>query len=280
MTIETWKKESERELEELYPPEEARSITKILVEAVTGLDKAAQVLSKHNTIDKLNLTVLNDAMTRLRNHEPLQYVLGQAWFYGLDLHVMPGVLIPRRETEELVDWVVQYCKPGIRVLDIGTGSGCIPVAVKTVCPDSKITAWDLQQKAVEVTQKNARKYGLDIKTEKQDIFSASKHPGRWDIIVSNPPYVTNAEKSLMQPNVLDYEPDTALFVEDTNPLLYYKTIAGFALNHLAECGLLFFEINEHYPEQILNLLQEAGFAETELRRDMQGKPRMVKAVVT
>lgn len=280
MTIEAWKNESVKKLEELYPPEEALNITKILVEAVTGLNKAAQVLSKHNIIDKENLTALNEAMTRLLNHEPLQYVLGQAWFYGLDLHVMPGVLIPRRETEELVDWVVQYCKPGIRVLDIGTGSGCIPLAVKTVWPDSEITAWDVQEKAVEVTRKNARKYGMDIKIEKKDIFSASKHPGKWDIIVSNPPYVTNAEKSRMQPNVLDYEPETALFVEDTNPLVYYKTIAGFALNHLAEGGLLFFEINEHYPEETLKLLKEAGFADTELRRDMQGKPRMVKAAVS
>ncbi|MGM0566372.1 MAG: peptide chain release factor N(5)-glutamine methyltransferase [Bacteroidota bacterium] len=280
MTIEAWKNESVKKLEELYPPEEALNITKILVEAVTGLNKASQVLSKHNIIDKENLTALNEAMTRLLNHEPLQYVLGQAWFYGLDLHVMPGVLIPRRETEELVDWVVQYCKPGIRVLDIGTGSGCIPLAVKTVWPDSEITAWDVQEKAVEVTRKNARKYGMDIKIEKKDIFSASKHPGKWDIIVSNPPYVTNAEKSRMRPNVLDYEPETALFVEDTNPLVYYKTIAGFALNHLAEGGLLFFEINEHYPEETLKLLKEAGFADTELRRDMQGKPRMVKAAVS
>ncbi len=280
MTIETWKKESVKELEDLYPPEDARNMTKILIETVTGLDKAAQVLAKHNIIDEKNLKELNQAMTRLLNHEPLQYVLGQAWFYGLDLLVMPGVLIPRRETEELVDWVVQYCKPGIRVLDIGTGSGCIPVAVKTVWPDSEITAWDVQEKAIEATQKNARKYGINIKTEKQDIFSASKHPGKWDIIVSNPPYVTNAEKSLMQPNVLDYEPETALFVEDTNPLVYYKTIAGFALNHLDEGGLLFFEINEHYPEETLKLLKEAGFADTELRRDMQGKPRMVKAAVS
>ena len=280
MTIEIWKKEAEKRLKDLYPPGEAMNIIKILVESVTGLDKAAQVLSKHSLIDEKNLTTLNKAIARLLNHEPLQYVLGQAWFYGLDLQVMPGVLIPRRETEELVDWVVQYCKPGIRVLDIGTGSGCIPVAVKTVCPETEITAWDIQEKAVEVAKKNARKYGLDIKTEKQDVFSASKHPGRWEIIVSNPPYVTNAEKSLMQPNVLHYEPETALFVEDTNPLIYYKTIARFALKHLAEGGLLFFEINEHYPEQILKFLQETGFTETELRLDMQGKPRMVKASVS
>ncbi len=280
ITVREWISTARQKFQDIYDAEESRVMAQSLMEHHTGLDVARQTLSKQELLGDDILTNLNRSMERVLQHEPLQYILGHTWFYGLKIGVEPGVLIPRRETEELVDWVVRFCKPGTKLLDVGTGSGCIAIAVKYEIPDCDVIAWDIEEGALDVARRNAQDLKVDITFQKQDILTAKLPKAKWDIIVSNPPYVTNAEKSLMQPNVLDYEPETALFVEDSNPLIYYETIASFARNHLAKNGLLFFEINEHYPEEILKLLKQMGFENTELRNDMQGKPRMVKASVS
>ena len=222
---------------------------------------------------------ITEILNRMGSNEPIQYILGETQFFGLNFKVTPAVLIPRAETEELVDWIIT--DEGDRsqsLLDIGTGSGCIPVAIDKNTRMTRVEGWDISEKALEVARLNATRNGSKVQFGKQDIFNPTgmAELPKWDVIVSNPPYVLNEEAGLMAKNVLDFEPHLALFVPDNDPLLFYRTIAQFAKKHLSQQGRLYFEINERMGEAMATLLQEYGFNEILTRKDLQGKVRMIR----
>ena len=225
--------------------------------------------------------------TRLLAGEPVQYVVSFAWFYGLKFKVNPNVLIPRPETEELVEWVLETVKNSsfiihhspLKLLDIGTGSGCIPITLKVKNPSLNVAAVDISEGALITASRNAYRMNADVEFQRIDILNENEWSQLADfhIIVSNPPYIPNFEKALMENNVLSYEPHLALFVEDEKPLIFYEKIADFAKNHLCTEGSLFFECNEFNAAEVVEMLKEKGFKNIELRRDMSGKDRMIRA---
>jgi|AntRauTorcE11898_2_1112593.scaffolds.fasta_scaffold02065_4 release factor glutamine methyltransferase len=275
VTIKNWKSNAKAGLSGIYPAEEAEAVSRLVAEEKTGYSATQQVLWRDEYLSEEILEEMNGILERLLNYEPLQYVLGYAWFYGLRFCVDMNTLIPRRETEELVDWVIQTCTPGSRLLDIGTGSGCIALAVKYCIPEMSVTGWDNSAGALAVARKNAVALDLEVAFEERDILGANKERRKWDVIVSNPPYVRTSEKSRMHNNVLHYEPAEALFVADEEALVFYEAIAAFAIRHLRKGGFLFFEINEYDPDGVTTLLVNKGFTDIAVRSDMQGKPRMV-----
>lgn len=225
---------------------------------------------------------------RLLNGEPIQYITGFAWFYGIKFKVNPNVLIPRPETEELVEWVLQTIgqKKGVKVLDIGTGSGCIPVTLKLKNSSIEASAVDISEGALITASRNAYRNNVDINFKRLDILNALDWPQlvQFDVIVSNPPYIPTQEKALMQRNVLAFEPDLALFVEDDNALVFYEKIADFAVNHVKNAvytegssTTLFFECNQYNADKVVELLKNKGFKDVELRQDMSGNDRMIRA---
>lgn len=221
-------------------------------------------------------------LERLCKYEPFQYIFGKADFCGLSFEVTPAVLIPRPETEELVDWIVQDCaeRSGLRILDVGTGSGCIPVSLakrmRTQHPN--VTAWDISEEALEVAVRNAVHNQVEVSFVHQDVLKDDYPVLEVDVLVSNPPYIACKEKSEMERNVLDWEPELALFVPDDDPLLFYRRIAEIGLHILAEGGCLFYEINRAYGVETVELLKNLGYTSIELRKDLSGNDRMVKAV--
>jgi len=293
-------------LYDLYDNREAANIADLVVEHVTGQRRIDRIVNKHMPIGPAAQKELAAMQALLLQHTPVQYVLHEAWFAGLKFYVDGNVLIPRPETEELVEWVVgaqsqvSGCKlqdkandtgnlqPAtsnqqtvIRLLDIGTGSGCIPIAVKKKCPGWDVHALDISAPALQVAQKNATDLQTPITFCQADILNELHWPPLpiFDIIVSNPPYIKLSESADMLNNVTRYEPHTALFVPDDDALLFYRQIARFALRHLRPGGLLFFEINEALGAEVCLLLADNGFTGVELKTDMQGKNRMVKAVL-
>ena len=214
-------------------------------------------------------------VSRLQKFEPLQYILGECEFYGLSFKVSPYCLIPRPETEELVHWILQH--NFTKALDIGTGSACIPIALAKH-KEAQITALDISSDALSIARENAKKNTVDIHFIEHNIFNDIDLKTSFDLIVSNPPYVLESEKTLMNNNVLDYEPHLALFVSDNDALIYYKRIIDFSKVHLQREGLLFLEINEQKSVEIKDLLENNGFENVLIKKDMQGKNRMVKAV--
>jgi release factor glutamine methyltransferase len=219
------------------------------------------------------------ALERLKNHEPIQYVLGKTEFFGLPFGVNSSVLVPRPETEELVQWLLEESyMPGMRILDVGTGSGCIAISIKKEWPEANVWGWDISTTALETANQNARLNQVDVHFEQQDILTLEwKAPVRFHIIVSNPPYVRLLEKGQMDKNVLAYEPSTALFVPDNDALLFYRVIARFARKALEPGGLLFFEINQAFGAEVVGLLEGEGFREVVLRPDLSGRDRMIRA---
>ena len=227
---------------------------------------------------------------RIMSGEPVQYVVGFSWFYGLKLKVNSSVLIPRPETEELVEWILETTKNNASILDIGTGSGCIPITLKTKNPALNLTAIDISEAALITASRNAFRLNADVDFKLIDILNKNNKQTlpKFDTIVSNPPYIPNAEKALMHNNVLHYEPHLALFVDDDSPLIFYEKIAEFAEKHLNTVdegnpeeggkGYLFFECNEFNAEQVVDLLSTKRFKNIELRKDMSGKDRMIRAV--
>lgn len=232
--------------------------------------------ANHMGVDVRNDEVLTSVITRLVNLEPYQYVFGRAYFYDFELNVSGDVLIPRPETEELVNLIVTDFK-GLspKVIDIGTGSGCIALALAKLLPKASVTALDVSPKALKVAKKNAKELSLDIRFEELDILSESLSE-KYDVIVSNPPYIPLSEKSLMEENVLAHEPHLALFVENENPLIFYKAITLQATRALKSCGSLYFECNEFTADDVKKLLIEEGYENVEIKLDMQGKKRIVK----
>ena len=224
------------------------------------------------------------AVDRLRNHEPIQYILGETEFFGMPIIVNKQVLIPRPETEELVSWIIDDVdKKETTILDIGTGSGCIAISLAKKLNNAVVSAIDISNKAIEVAKKNALINNVNVEYSSVDVLNfedklvlQDKWKSKFDIIVSNPPYVRMQEKKLMQLNVIDHEPDIALFVEDDDPLLFYRRISELSRQYLKHNGTLYLEINEYLGVEMEKMLNEAGFKHVELKKDMFGKNRMIK----
>lgn len=267
-----------KELAGIFSPEETDSLIFLIFEKLMGYSRTRFLLAGDEKLSKELLTEIVKIVDRLKQHEPIQYILGETEFYGLSFDTVPDVLIPRPETEELVDWIIrenQIQAPVI--LDIGTGTGCIAVSLRKNIPDSTVLACDISPVCIRTTQQNARRNTADIQVFEYNILNNTpeiEFP-RLDVIVSNPPYVRESEKKRMEKNVLGFEPGLALFVPDDNPLLFYIRIADFAGIHLKHGGRLYFEINEAFGTECLAMLQHNGFSELRLKKDIHGKHRMI-----
>lgn len=270
----------ETELAGLYPPAEIEGFKRIIFETVFGWNFTDQVLKKQETILPVDFERIKSIVLRLKNSEPIQYIFGETEFFGLKLKVNSSVLIPRPETEELVEWIVQSkLSENCKILDIGTGSGCIAIAIKSRLKNAEVSGIDISPEALETARLNAIENGLEINFYPADIFNMKNFEGeKFDVIVSNPPYIRESEKVLMHSNVLNYEPEIALFVSDNDPLKYYRAIAIFAKRSLHENGKLFFEINENFKSEMVELLSDIGFKDIEIRKDINGKNRMVSCL--
>ena len=261
------------ELKEVYHSDEIRNLLRNIFEEYLGWDLTTWLLSKQKTINQSDLLKINFAIKDLKRHRPIQYIIGKADFCGMSLKVNENVLIPRPETEGIVELAIAHCHSPRRILDLGTGSGCIAIALAKVFPNAEITAVDISGKALEVARQNTWNQGVGIEFVQADILNDNLDNLRqFDLIISNPPYVRELEKAQMQPNVLDYEPHTALFVPDNDPLLFYRRIAEIARKLLVANGLLIVEINENLGEETARLMRAKGF-ETSLHNDFKGKTR-------
>ncbi|HMB62560.1 MAG TPA: peptide chain release factor N(5)-glutamine methyltransferase [Eudoraea sp.] len=269
------------ELEGIYPKEEVTSIFHILLEHYLGLERFVLVLRPGLAISKVEEQPLFEALAQLKLERPVQYIVGETSFMELKFNVDEHVLIPRPETEELVQWIISEFKSGtsaLRILDIGTGSGCIAVTLAKNLPVAEVFALDISQEILRVAKSNALRNGVNIACIEGDIFTWHGVDEKFDIIVSNPPYVRELEKQLMRNNVKKYEPETALFVSDEAPLQFYEQIVFMAKNNLAGAGALFLEINQYLGKETRQLLEDQNFSEIELRKDIFGHDRMLKGV--
>jgi release factor glutamine methyltransferase len=266
------------ELQSVQEDSEIESFFFILTEYLHNLKRIDVSLNPNFEVSEIDLEKWNTIISELKTEKPIQYITGEAWFYGLRFEVNENTLIPRPETEELVEWIVEGQKvkgEGLRVLDIGTGSGCIPIALKNEIPNATVSAIDVSEKALEMARKNAVDNEVEVHFILQNILETESLIAKYDIIVSNPPYVRNLEKQEIKKNVLDYEPHLALFVEDTNALLFYRKIAELAIKSLTPNGKLFFEINQYLGKETVELLENLGFKNIELRKDFVGNDRMI-----
>ena len=290
------------DLTPLYGAEEVRSFFLILCEAFLGWDKVAYLLHRGETMNQSDLLRFHWALEDLRHYRPIQHIVGYTDFCGCRIRVNDKVLIPRPETEEMVyecvNALMRECvseDSSINILDLCTGSGCIAIALKKMLPESKVTAVDISPEALDVAKENAKDNTVEVKFECGNVLtcecvsanasatheltqSSNQAIKQYDLIVSNPPYITESERSSMSRNVLDYDPPLALFVDDNDPLLFYRNIAVFAKQHLSESGLLAMEINERFGRETLQMLHDYGFS-GELHKDFRGKDRFVTAVL-
>ncbi len=266
-----------QELSPLYDAGEAKAIVCTVLEVRFGLTLADLLCDKVSEFSAEECQTLEKIMQRLKRGEPVQYILGQADFCGHPFRVAPGVLIPRPETAELCELIV-HRKPHGRILDIGTGSGCIAITLALALKgDIQATGWDLSEKALQIAEENAQRLHAEVAFARQDALHLPMGNQQWDVIVSNPPYVTEKEQSEMEKNVLDYEPSMALFVPDDHPLCFYQRITEYARMALRPGGMLCFEINPLYADAMKSLVSEAGFPHPVLHRDTFGKLRMLMA---
>jgi release factor glutamine methyltransferase len=279
MSLQDTKQAMKHQLSNVYDALELNSIVNILIEEVTGWDALHQNIHKNDALEQSLTDQLTQYVEKLLTGKPLQYIIGKAWFMGKAFMVNEAVLIPRPETEELVEWIVEYAqiiKKPLSILDIGTGSGCIPISLKQAIPNASITAFDISKEALAVAQQNATAHNTNIEWIELDILHTKQLKDQYDIIVSNPPYIPLREKPNMQSQVIDHEPAIALFVPDQYPLIFYSKIAHIGKSALKPNGQLFFEIHYDQGEAILALLNEMGY-HAELRQDIYGKDRMVRA---
>jgi release factor glutamine methyltransferase len=269
-----------KELAELYPKNEISGFIRIIFEFVCGWNYTELILQKDKKLGVAQLQQMEEIVQRLKRFEPIQYILGETEFFGLTLKVNPGVLIPRPETEELVKWITETVWPSkSTILDVGTGSGCIVLALKKQLPQTEISALDISEQAIQTATKNAELNNLKIEFIQSDILKwRKKNWPFFECIVSNPPYVRELEKKQMHSNVLKYEPENALFVSNNDPLIFYREIGHFAIKYLNPGGKLFFEINENFGIETVQLLKHIGFRNIELKKDIHGKNRMIKGV--
>lgn len=268
-------------LRTIYSEGEAGQITDWVMENLTGSKKAERMLYKNADITSKEEVLLRQYTERLLQHEPVQYILNESWFCGLRFYVDKNVLVPRPETEELVEWVVSNCKfpvDQLRILDIGSGSGCISVSLKRRIRRAEVWGCDVSDAALAVAKKNAESLGTDVNFVQLDFLDSTTWQAlpSFDIIISNPPYIPAKDKKDMQPNVLLHEPATALFVPDNDPLVFYKAIAEFGKTHLNKAGSVFTEIHESLGERTLEIFKSAGY-KSELKKDMQQKDRMIRS---
>lgn len=269
-------------LSSIYDTREAANICDWVMERLTGKRKIDRLLEKDQLLTEEQTLLLARYTKELLTHKPVQYVLGEAWFAGMKFFVNESVLIPRPETEELVDWAIKTIKEDAsmhkRVLDIGTGSGCIPITLQKRIPELTVTAIDISTEALSVAQKNATELSAPVQWIHLDFLDEKKRSSLpvYDIITSNPPYIRQSEAAEMRKNVLDFEPGIALFVPDDDALVFYRAIAQFGKKHLAAQGSIFLEINETFGGEVIHLFENEGY-QCELRKDLQGRDRMVKA---
>lgn len=277
------------QLYEIYDNREAANIADLVMENLTGWKKIDRILNKQLPLLPAKVELLEKYTSDLLLHKPIQYVLNESWFFEFKLFVNEHVLIPRPETEELVDWVLNEIRNRRKedestelshpiILDIGTGSGCIAIALKKYSPSVEIVACDLSKDALEVAQKNALELKADIGFLHFNFLDDTqwKHLPSFDILISNPPYIPLKDRPAMRPNVVQYEPHLALFVEDTDPLIFYKAIAEFAMKKLNVNGSIFAEIHEGLANDVKRVFEKTGFGNIDLRKDMQGKDRMIR----
>lgn len=260
-----------------YQKEEILSFFKILCEEYLNITPTKLLLVGEELINKEQLDMFSKVIIRLLNEEPIQYILNTTSFYGLDFICTPSALIPRPETEELVDWILKSEKNKISILDIGTGTGCIPISLAKNNTDYTVSALEISDVALELAKDNTQKNEVDISFISADIFSYISEK-KYDLIVSNPPYVRNLEKIKIQNNVLNFEPPLALFVDDDDPLVFYRAILEFAKSNLSEKGSVYFEINENLFNEMESLLASYRFSEIELKKDVFGKYRFIRGL--
>ena len=261
-----------------YSNGEVSALTRIIATELLGVSQMAYFLKDDVTLTAEQQTLLDNAIQRLKKQEPIQYILGYSDFCGLRFKVTPATLIPRPETSELVEWIASEATGKESILDIGTGSGCIAISLAHKLQQSKVTAWDISNKALAVAAENSKANGQAVTFEHVDILAYEPTGGQFDIIVSNPPYIKEKEKEAMHANVLDWEPYTALFVPDSDPLLFYRTIAEKGLAVLKPGGRLYFEINRAHSKETMEMLAALGYTGIELRKDFAENDRMIRAI--
>jgi len=270
MTLHDFKLKMISELSSIYVMDELNSIFNVLFEDYLKIPRSKILLADEINLNESNQRLFLSALERLKTHEPIQYVLGKTTFMDLEFKVNNSVLIPRPETEELVRLMLKEDLDGKEILDIGTGSGCIAISLAKNLPNAKVAAIDISKDAIEVAKENAKLNNVEVNFINADIFEYYSDK-KYDVIVSNPPYVLESEKPLMKKNVLDFEPELALFVEDINPVIYYEAISWFSKNYLNKKGRLFLEINENYKNQLMFLFKD-NFS-IEIIKDISGKNR-------
>lgn len=292
MLLKQIKNQFHEQLDELFGNDEVESFFFIISEYLHQMKRVDLALEPNFEINETELEKWNSILDDLKKEKPIQYIIGETEFYGLRFFVNENTLIPRPETEELVEWIIEseniaVTSSGVEmnILDIGTGSGCIPITLKKNLPEASVFAIDISEGALAIAQKNAVENKVEVNFIQADILqttdlqnikaSSFQLPTHFDIIVSNPPYVRNVEKHEIKKNVLDYEPHLALFVEDDDALLFYRKIAQLAKQNLSENGKLYFEINQYLGKETVSLLENLGFKNIELKKDIYGNDRMI-----
>ncbi|MFV8342387.1 peptide chain release factor N(5)-glutamine methyltransferase [Flavobacterium sp. XS2P39] len=282
MKIKEYRAQFIEELTPIYDVEEAESFFYLILEEKNQLKRIDLALHPDLVFSQEEMTIWNSILEPLKMEIPIQYLLGKTSFYGLDFEVNENVLIPRPETEELVEWIIKATSKSekshaLKILDIGTGSGCIAISLARNIPNAKVFAIDVSEKALTTARKNAEINSVKVTFIKKNILEAEDLEQQFDIIVSNPPYIRNLEKVEIKKNVLDHEPHLALFVEDNDALIFYKKIADLAQKNLLPNGQLYFEINQYLGKEMIALLEKMNFKNIELRKDIYGNDRMTKA---
>ena len=280
MKIKEYRSQFIQELTPIYDVGEAESFFYLILVEKKQLKRIDLALHPDLNFSEQEIVVWNLILEQLKKEIPIQYLLGKTSFYGLDFNVNENVLIPRPETEELVDWIIKSNSKSkkykdLKILDIGTGSGCIAISLAKNIPNSQVDAIDISEKALATAKKNAELNNVKVTFSNQNILDTEDLKQQFDIIVSNPPYVRNLEKEEIKKNVLDNEPHLALFVEDNDALIFYRKIAELAQKNLSENGQLFFEINQYLAKEMVELLEKMNFKNIELRKDIYGNDRMI-----
>jgi len=290
MTIDEARKEIIKNIRDIYEQNESNNIAELLIESITKLSRSERIIDGNRILSIAQENLLHSSNFRLQKHEPIQYIINEAWFAGMRFYVDKNVLIPRPETEELVEWVVEEYRienaedriqnSGFKILDVGTGSGCIAIALKNKLPLSEVWACDISDQALNIARINADALQATIDFVPLNFLDPGQRRQlpNVDVIVSNPPYVPQNEKTEMKRNVVEYEPSTALFVTDDDPLIFYKAIAEFGREKLNKGGRIYAEIHENLGEPVKGLFLSEGYQTVQLKKDLQEKDRMIKAI--
>jgi release factor glutamine methyltransferase len=281
MTIEQSYTDFLQRLKNIYDEREASNIADWVFESIAGIKRLDRIMNRQRVMDDSIIKKLDDTLSQLLQHKPLQYILGEAWFYKMRFFVNESVLIPRPETEELIEWIVKEVKgkkEALKIIDVGTGSGCIAIALKRELPNKKVFAIDVSSDALTVAKQNAAALSADIEFIQTDFLNEGSWPqlSSFDVIVSNPPYIPANEKNKIKKNVVDYEPGMALFVDDNDTFIFYRKIASFASSHLNEGGKIFVEVHEEYAYEVSKVFTANNFT-TIIKKDIFGRDRMIAA---